>query len=168
MSQWNEVIHARLVELLKAGSSRGEAAKILNAQYGTSFTRNAIIGRTHRTNVTYVRPVRTAPPPRPPKPQRNARTPFQPSGARAIALAMLVCEPVDTAPDTSPFACTLLQLKKRSCRWPLGDPKDADFRLCGDRKLDDVSYCARHYLMAYTPPSRRPAHQPFQPLQAAE
>jgi GcrA cell cycle regulator len=40
--------------------------------------------------------------------------------------------------------CTLLELGRHDCRWPIGDPQDAAFRFCGAASLDGSSYCPAH------------------------
>jgi len=40
-------------------------------------------------------------------------------------------------------------LTPESCRWPLGHPRDEDFRFCGATKQDKGSYCAHHHRLAY-------------------
>ena len=64
--------------------------------------------------------------------------------------------------------CTLMELTSTSCRWPIGDPRDAEFRFCGARKEIEDSYCATHHAMSLTsaqkfiprPPSARTAPHP--------
>lgn len=46
---------------------------------------------------------------------------------------------------TSETAVTITELQPRHCRYPLGDPKQSDFRYCGcDRVSDQKPYCAEH------------------------
>jgi len=35
-----------------------------------------------------------------------------------------------------------------SCRWPMGHPRDPDFRFCGDPALPNRPYCSRHTTIA--------------------
>lgn len=40
----------------------------------------------------------------------------------------------------------------RLCQWPIGDPRDPDFRFCvAPRAPGKSSYCAHHHAIAYTP-----------------
>jgi GcrA cell cycle regulator len=41
------------------------------------------------------------------------------------------------------------------CRWPIGDPKSADFHFCGRDKAGRTSYCGHHARVAYQIPARR-------------
>jgi GcrA cell cycle regulator len=40
--------------------------------------------------------------------------------------------------------CTLLELGRHNCRWPIGDPQDETFRFCGAIALDGCPYCRAH------------------------
>lgn len=44
----------------------------------------------------------------------------------------------------------LVDLKPNSCRWPEGDPKDADFRFCGEECVAGKIYCEEHCAVAYS------------------
>ena len=52
---------------------------------------------------------------------------------------------------------TLLELEQNDCRWPIGEPRHADFHFCAEQRLEGRSYCALHWRMAFLPP--RPRHQ---------
>jgi len=41
----------------------------------------------------------------------------------------------------------------KACRWPMGDPRDSDFRFCNHTYLGTGSYCAHHARIAYQPAS---------------
>lgn len=38
----------------------------------------------------------------------------------------------------------------RFCQWPIGDPRDEDFRFCGAPAVEGRPYCDRHCARAYT------------------
>ena len=46
---------------------------------------------------------------------------------------------------------TLLELESGDCRWPIGEPRDPDFRFCGAPQRPDCSYCERHWRIAFLP-----------------
>lgn len=54
MSQWTDKVISRLRELIAKGEGSTAVANQLNAEYGTDFTRNAIIGKAHRLNIIRV------------------------------------------------------------------------------------------------------------------
>ena len=43
----------------------------------------------------------------------------------------------------------LMDLKPRECRFPFGDPNDADFSFCGEPSLKHMPYCREHYDLCY-------------------
>jgi len=51
---------------------------------------------------------------------------------------LLHCEPV--AP-----------VRHRTCQWPIGEPRDAGFRLCGGASAQGKPYCPSHSAVAYAP-----------------
>jgi GcrA cell cycle regulator len=55
--------------------------------------------------------------------------------------------------------CSLLDLDRGKCRWPLGEPGGGagDLTFCGNVAPDGISYCTGHARMAYRAPARRSA-----------
>ena len=49
--------------------------------------------------------------------------------------------------------CGLLELTDATCRWPVGDPGEADFAFCGAAPFKPYPYCVGHCLIAYRPDS---------------
>ena len=50
---------------------------------------------------------------------------------------------------------TILALTERMCKWPVGDPKHADFHFCGKPAQPGMPYCAEHAAIAYQPSSKK-------------
>jgi GcrA cell cycle regulator len=48
-------------------------------------------------------------------------------------------------------ACTLIDLSDETCRWPVGEPGEADFAFCGAAPFKRYPYCVAHCLIAYRP-----------------
>jgi GcrA cell cycle regulator len=46
---------------------------------------------------------------------------------------------------------TLMQLTERTCKWPHGDPRTADFSFCGNTAVELGPYCPYHARLAYAP-----------------
>lgn len=44
---------------------------------------------------------------------------------------------------------SILDLTERTCRWPIGDPKDPAFGYCGAQSHPGFPYCAGHVAMAF-------------------
>ncbi len=51
-------------------------------------------------------------------------------------------------------ACGLLDLTAATCRWPVGEPGEADFAFCGAAPFRRYPYCVGHCLIAYRPESQ--------------
>jgi GcrA cell cycle regulator len=50
---------------------------------------------------------------------------------------------------------TLQKLNRNDCRWPIGDPQDADFHFCGKPQASGHSYCEFHWRKAFQPSKPR-------------
>jgi GcrA cell cycle regulator len=57
---------------------------------------------------------------------------------------------------------TIANLEKDECRWPIGDPRLADFHFCGEPRAMGRPYCALHWRMAFVP--SKPRHQQGAPV----
>lgn len=55
---------------------------------------------------------------------------------------------------------TMETLMASDCRWPIGDPQQADFHYCGKRKVDGYSYCDFHVRRASQPTKPRAVAYP--------
>ena len=124
---WTEERLRRMKQLFEAGCTTREIA----AELGHGITRNAVVGKVHRLGLSKMngngakeRELRRLKPPPPPKPHWAKVEP----GTRRVIL---------------------FELTDAMCRWPIGDPQDADFGFCGNRKMHGHSYCAFHTRAAY-------------------
>lgn len=119
------------VELLKKLWGDGKTASQIAEELG-GVTRNAVIGKAHRLNLSKrVSPIQTN---RKQKANPKIDTPSHVSKGNSISL---------------------LELKERSCRWPNGDPKKSDFSFCGVDALPGLPYCAEHAAVAYQGSSKK-------------
>jgi GcrA cell cycle regulator len=51
--------------------------------------------------------------------------------------------------------CSIVELTEDKCRWPIGDPAQADFFFCGGKSITGLPYCGHHSRIAYQPASDR-------------
>ena len=90
---------------------------------------------------------------------RNLRTMYRPFSS---PLANHLCDrffrvaPVEPS-MTKKKRKTVTTLEPRDCRWPIGDPRQADFHFCGELQVSGQPYCREHLRLAFQPP--RPRHQ---------
>jgi GcrA cell cycle regulator len=142
------------LELLKSRFAAGLTCRQIADDIGVS--RNAVIGKLNRLNLTREES-RDAP--RPPrkhaaKGQRRGSVPR----LQYQLLQKLYAEPQPAAGDEpihDEHRCSLLELNAQSCRWPISTPGAADFCFCGNPPVDGLPYCAGHTRLAYRPGSRQ-------------
>lgn len=142
---WNDETRKRLGDDWKSGLSASEIAAAFNSEFGTSFSRSAILGKLHRLHLSGGRPpiqVKS-------RPEIRSRKSKQIPKILALKPNKEPAPPVDLS--IKPKLVTWDELEWDSCRWPFGDPQSDEFRFCGDTKLEGRSYCAGHCRMAYIP-----------------
>lgn len=141
------------VELLKTLWNNGFSAAEIATQFG-DLTRNAVIGKVHRERLAGRNPGAINRIPRKRKSRLPENAPVEivtaPLQSREIPTPIIVASELDVHP--------ILTLTLRSCRWPIGDPKEPDFHFCGCSSLPGRPYCAEHMAKAYVPirPRKRP------------
>lgn len=133
-----------LVETVKKLWAEGRSAGYIARSTGK--TRNAIISKIHRLGLT--RGTRRVYDPG----IRTTRARSAPREARTLTLVAKIppspppiyVEPPSSIPPDQRIK--LVDLEAHHCRWPIGDPKHADFGFCGAHKTTASMYCQHHYL----------------------
>lgn len=144
------------VELLSRLWLEGRSASFIAAELGLGVTRNAVIGKVHRLGLAGRAKTVAA------QVQARAKTKQAPAELEleaAPAVDAPVLKPVPTLlRDTPEMALpttervTIMELRESSCRWPMGDPSQAEFRFCGARTTVGAGpYCATHARLAFQP-----------------
>lgn len=150
VSAWSPEIDADLSNLIGAGISYSQAATILNAKFGTSFTRNALIGRASRLGGYVARRPKPSPEERAARKlaaerrrnekRRQTRRAFGCTPRRAIPrpereITVLRCAAIE------PHHVSIIEVT--GCRWPYGDNP---FTFCNHPKDEShPSYCTAHF-----------------------
>jgi GcrA cell cycle regulator len=141
MVAWTDPQHPvvqMLKKLCELGYSAYRITIAINTEFQTALTRNAIIGAKHRLKIFKTPPTPTAeasPTPTPVVKARAKRRPRRRGNSGMITVA-----------------CALNDLTNQTCRWPIGDPRSAEFRFCGRPEADFVSgrpYCEVHTRKAF-------------------
>ena len=143
--QWTEERVALLRKLWAEGLSASQIAKQL-----TGVTRNAVIGKVHRLGLAGRA-----------TPSRPAKRPVRPARPRVIGPTAPRMRPPSNMPhvviphlEPMRFAdgnvASVLTLNESMCKYPIGDPTDADFAFCG-RGSAFGPYCTDHARLAYQP-----------------
>jgi GcrA cell cycle regulator len=153
---WTDTRVSDLKKMWLEGRSASQIARQLGG-----VSRNAVIGKVHRMGLggrdrpTAPRAVGRTNPRRIGAVQSSSMMRRSPVRVRAAPYARLL------NPDLKATA-TILTLEHADCRWPMGDPQEADFGYCGRSRGRHVSYCDHHAGEAmHGRASRRPVESPI-------
>ena len=136
---WTEEKVAKLKELWGKGSTASQIAEIIGG-----ISRNAVIGKAHRLNLSSKIKTRTA----------TSNQSFENSleekniknkRIRRSKFKSLIIEK-DFEPENPK---QLEELTDNDCKYPIGHPNEKSFYFCGRTSLKDFSYCKLHLLYAY-------------------
>jgi len=142
---WNEEKVNKLKELWGKGSTASQIAGIIGG-----ISRNAVIGKAHRLNLSSKIKTRNA------SSSQNfddssEETSSKQRKSRKSKFQSLIIEK-DFEPENPK---KLEELDESSCKWPVGHPEEESFYFCGRSSLKDFSYCKLHLLYAYQPKGRK-------------
>ena len=142
---WTEEKVAKLKELWGKGNTASQIAEIIGG-----ISRNAVIGKAHRLNLSAKIKTRTA------TSNKNFENSFQEKNiksrrGRKSKFKSLIIEK-DFEPENPK---QLDELNEDSCKWPIGHPDEKSFYFCGRSSLKDFSYCKLHLLYAYQPKGKK-------------
>ena len=142
---WTDEKVAKLKELWGKGNTASQIAEIIGG-----ISRNAVIGKAHRLNLSAKIKTRTA----------TSTENFETSNgdkkitnrkSRRSKFKSLIIEK-DFEPENPK---QLEELDENSCKWPIGHPDEKSFYFCGRSSLKDFSYCKLHLLYAYQPKGKK-------------
>jgi GcrA cell cycle regulator len=138
------------VELLKNRFEAGLSCRQIAVDIGVS--RNAVIGKLSRLNLTREGSAGERRPARKTKGPRLKTTPR----LQYQMLQTVYAEPQSLAdePICAEHRCSLFELSEERCRWPISTPGAEDFCFCGNAPVDGLPYCPGHSRLAYRPTSR--------------
>ena len=142
---WNDEKVGKLKELWGKGNTASQIAEIIGG-----ISRNAVIGKAHRLNLSAKIKTRAA------TSNQNFDSSMQDKNikskqGRKSKFQSLIIEK-DFEPENPK---QLEELDEGSCKWPLGHPDEKNFYFCGRSSLKDFSYCKLHLLYAYQPKGKK-------------
>ena len=141
MTWTNEKIE-KLKQLWGKGSTANEIAQILGG-----VTRNAVIGKAHRLNLSGKIIAKKGSNKQKIDKSKNLNV----RKARKGRFKSLIIEK-DFEPENPK---QLEELDENSSKWPIGHPNEDSFYFCGRASLKDFSYCKLHLLYAFQPKNRK-------------
>ncbi len=142
---WTDEKVAKLKELWGKGSTASQIAEIIGG-----ISRNAVIGKAHRLNLSAKIKTRTATSNQSFENSLEQKS-FKGRKLRKSKFKSLIIER-DFEPENPK---QLEQLDENSCKWPIGHPNEKSFYFCGRSSLKDFSYCKLHLLYAYQPKGKK-------------
>ena len=142
---WTEEKVLKLKELWSKGNTASQIAEIIGG-----ISRNAVIGKAHRLNLSAKIKTRTATSNKIYENSINEKN-IKQKKLRGSRFKSLIIEK-DFEPENPK---QLEELDENSCKWPVGHPNEKSFYFCGRSSLKDFSYCKLHLLYAYQPKGKK-------------
>ena len=142
---WNDEKVAKLKELWGKGSTASQIAEIIGG-----ISRNAVIGKAHRLNLSAKIKTRNTPKNYDSSNHINKRNDSAVKGRKSKFKSLIIEK--DFEPENPK---QLEELDENSCKWPIGHPNEKSFYFCGRSSLKDFSYCKLHLLYAYQPKGKK-------------
>lgn len=182
MSSWKPKDDAALRAALAKRMTATQAAAHLTIVLHRKITRSAVIGRAQRIGVVlnslhpHNTSARVITPKRPPilprshapeshlskekrlQPRAERNGGVAPSKLKNGVLSQPMPEEI-YAPASKRIG--VMELRESTCKWPIGDPRGADFGFCGAKPVDNCPYCAPHARIAYASIADRRRHDAF-------
>jgi len=142
---WNEQKVAKLKELWGKGNTASQIAQIIGG-----LSRNAVIGKAHRLNLSSKIKTRSVSQNQNFQNNTEVDSAKQKRGKKSKFQSLIIEK--DFEPENPK---KLEELDESSCKWPVGHPEEKSFYFCGRSSLKDFSYCKLHLLYAYQPKGRK-------------
>ena len=142
---WTEEKVNKLKELWGKGKTASQIAEVIGG-----ITRNAVIGKAHRLNLSAKIKTRATSSKENINVSEDNRDNKIKRGRRSKFKSLIIEK--DFEPENPK---QLEELDENSCKWPIGHPDEKSFYFCGRTSLKDFSYCKLHLLYAYQPKGKK-------------
>ena len=142
---WTDEKVSKLKELWGKGNTASQIAEIIGG-----ISRNAVIGKAHRLNLSAKIKTRTA------TSSKNFDTSIEENNIKSKRGRKSKFQSLIIDKDFEPENPKQLEeLDENTCKWPIGHPDEKNFYFCGRSSLKDFSYCKLHLLYAYQPKGKK-------------
>jgi len=142
---WTDDKVEKLKELWGKGNTASQIAEIIGG-----LSRNAVIGKAHRLNLSAKIKTRAATSNQSFENSLEEKKIKNKKGRRSKFKSLIIEK--DFEPENPK---QLEELDENSCKWPIGHPDEKSFYFCGRSSLKDFSYCKLHLLYAYQPKGKK-------------
>ena len=141
---WTEEKVNKLKELWGKGQTASQIAEILGG-----VSRNAVIGKAHRLNLSLKIKARSHTQKQKPS-INNDSNELRLKGRRGKIKTLLLNKDFEPAKNL-----TLEELTEDTCKYMEGNPNESDARFCGRKNVEKFSYCPLHLMVVYQPKGKK-------------
>ena len=141
---WTEEKVNKLKELWGKGQTASQIAQIIGG-----VSRNAVIGKAHRLNLSSKMKPRVSSHPNK-NIINNQEDKIKFRGRRGKFKALILDKNFEEAKNL-----TLEELNEDTCKYMEGNPDEKDARFCGRKNVEKFSYCPLHLLIVFQPKGKK-------------